>query len=679
MRRLFTIVCLFFCAEVCDAYPVEKERVIVVRSLEKLVYYAGKDGVKVKMKPGTYDLKSGWETSDVALTSTSQSGKSKPYPVKAILHFSGNDSEYDLSGAVINIHTDLIRSLGNSKVYEVFVTGSNNTITGLTTRDIGKEIPVSSAIMMQVMGDDNTIIKADLFIQGSTPYGYGHLLGKGGRQIYKAHKHSSLLVTGKNTKLLGCKVVTRAFGHGIVMQGAVNTLIENCYVEGEMRTTNEMLAETSGPAFETGFKSDYPPGKILPNEIKALAEDGVRSYPYGPLVGRKTENITVINTTVKNMRSGFDLSASLSPTIVRNCTAIGCQEKGYSIGNGGEIINSVGDAMYGPILTFVGNDITNCTVDLYLKDTISDYPPTRLAEINGAGHSIRLRNYQHSRKTVKTPIVFGESFWGDVHIYRNPEKDYSDFAGARNVTLINETGMPVLQNEFTRDCVVKQNDDSYKIEVTNAGVGGNTTKDLLNRIEIDVINQNPDMVILMVGTNDMLNSKKMLSYEEYETNLRELTKKIKSTGSDLLIMSSIPADSIYLFERHDPKLFVPDGPNVKIQKTVAIAKNISEETESYFLDLNAVFVARNIPQHNQDLFIKNFSNSSKKDGVHPTALGYHLIATHVFQFLKEKGLTDKYMKIVCFGDSITKGGGSEINRSLAKGNYPSYLQQLLNK
>ncbi len=47
-------------------------------------------------------------------------------------------------------------------------------------------------------------------------------------------------------------------------------------------------------------------------------------------------------------------------------------------------------------------------------------------------------------------------------------------------------------------------------EVLNKGVAGNNSKDLMVRVDNDVINEQPDLVIIMVGTNDMINSKKFL-------------------------------------------------------------------------------------------------------------------------------------------------------------------------
>lgn len=207
------------------------------------------------------------------------------------------------------------------------------------------------------------------------------------------------------------------------------------------------------------------------------------------------------------------------------------------------------------------------------------------------------------------------------------------------------------------------------IKVINAGVGGNTTVDLLKRVDKDVIAKKPDLVIMMVGTNDMLNTEKLIDYKTYSANLELLIKKIKSCGSKLVLMNPIPADSVYLFDRHDKSLF-KETPNEKIDKVGAIVKSLAMQNEVHFYDLNAEFKAMNLPLHNQDMFIRNQKNSGKKDGVHPTALGYRFIAQNVFHFLKENELLKPNQNIICFGDSITRGGREG-------GNYPAYLDALI--
>jgi hypothetical protein len=429
-------------------------KTLEIDSLKELAEYAQQDNVSVRLTPGVYGLKDPSMGQELDLPHYKDDQLVGDFPAAALLLFSGHNSSYDLTGAEIQLDTKLHQAFGNRKLYEVLVTGDNNLIEGLALKDVGNHAPSHSAIMLTVMGDNNTIRNADLFIRGSYPYGYGHLLGKGGGSIVPGRKHSSLLVAGKNTKLIGCKVVTRAFGHGIVMQGAVDTLIMDCYVEGETRTTDDMLAETSGPAFETGFKSMYPPGKIVPGQIKCLAEDGIRTYSYGSLVGRNTERVTVVNCTVKNMRAGVAIGSERGPSRIIGTTVVGAQERAYTLGSGGTILDCKGDAVYGPLLAFSDARVRDCIIDLKLIGTTSKYEVKRLLEINGSGHHITLRNYNGKRRSIATPIVFGESDYADIYLFRDPDVDPGKFCGAKNCTLINETGMPIIFSEWSENNAV---------------------------------------------------------------------------------------------------------------------------------------------------------------------------------------------------------------------------------
>lgn len=205
-------------------------------------------------------------------------------------------------------------------------------------------------------------------------------------------------------------------------------------------------------------------------------------------------------------------------------------------------------------------------------------------------------------------------------------------------------------------------------QVINAGVGGNNSQNLLNRLQQDVLDQEPDMVILMVGTNDMLNSKKMISYSHFESNLRKIVRAIISSECELVLMSPPPADSVYLFERHDKTLF-KESPNVKLDSVRQITSRIAATKHLKFIDLYQACKEMGIPKHNEDLFFKNQKNSRRRDGVHLTVLGYHFIGELVFSFLKENQLLSKKQKIICFGDSITRGGGSK------GGAYPTILAE----
>lgn len=434
------------------ACSVGSRKIVKVDSLEELIKYSSADSVEVRMKKGVYVF-SDKNLADELMLKRIKGGQAQDYKVAALIDFSGHKSVYHLDGVVLEIDGGMHTAFPGRHLFEIFVSGNDNVIKGLSVRDIGDDIPVSGAIMMHVAGNGNKICNVNLHIDGSYPYGYGHLLGKGANPIVKPKKHSSLLVTGMDNVLDGCNVETHAFGHGIVMQGAVNTVIRNCHVKGFMRSTDEMLAEDSGPAYDVGFKSDYPPGMILPGEMKALSEDGVRAYPSG-YNGRKTENLFVENTVVENMRSGFDFSAMGGQVKVEGCTALGCQEKGYSLPSHGQIIKSRGDAMYGPLLTFITKDITGCEVELELLPGTSPYKVERLAEIQGSGHRISLKSAEQAESGKNLPIVFGESFWADVHKFRNPSTDISVWSGAEDIELTNNTGMPVIFTRYSRNCMV---------------------------------------------------------------------------------------------------------------------------------------------------------------------------------------------------------------------------------
>ncbi len=214
------------------------------------------------------------------------------------------------------------------------------------------------------------------------------------------------------------------------------------------------------------------------------------------------------------------------------------------------------------------------------------------------------------------------------------------------------------------------------VEVLNKGVGGNSTADMLRRIERDVIDQKPDLTIIMVGTNDMFNSKKCICYKEYQKNLSEIVDRVKGCGSDVMMLSSIPADVKYLAQRHDTSKYHDKAEKMggEIRK---IVKRIARREGCHFVDLYKEFQSRDIPHHNEDIYIRNEKNCGVNDGVHPTAAGYELMGSIIGEYFTHHKLA--YTKIICFGDSITKGSGAKGGGTVTGENYPSYLNRKLNE
>lgn len=218
--------------------------------------------------------------------------------------------------------------------------------------------------------------------------------------------------------------------------------------------------------------------------------------------------------------------------------------------------------------------------------------------------------------------------------------------------------------------------DSKRFEVINRGVAGNNSSDLLQRVRKDALAEDPDLVVIMVGTNDMLNSKKLISYQEYENNYQSIIDILKTSDTEILLMSSPPVDTAYVLKRHNRKAFHEDL-NSKIFNAGRIVEKLANRNKLHFIDLHATFERLGSPNRDSCSLIINKTNYGVEDGVHPTRDGYKLIADTIFTYLKQKKLLTRKMKIICFGDSMTYGSYMKGEGTVEGDPYPAQLKSLL--
>lgn len=206
-------------------------------------------------------------------------------------------------------------------------------------------------------------------------------------------------------------------------------------------------------------------------------------------------------------------------------------------------------------------------------------------------------------------------------------------------------------------------------QIINAGIGGQNTVDLLQRIDQDCMRHQPDLTLLLVGTNDM-NSVKHVPLDQYEKNLNALARKAMQHGGKLVMMTILPAYSPHLLTRHPATFYEPEGVEGRLRQINKVVKKVAAKRKAYLVDLEFLFLAIGEIGTDKDSLLQNLANSGKTDGIHPTANGYRFIAMTIYDHLIANKLAQG--TIVCFGDSITKGDGS-INGN----NYPAYLNKLL--
>ena len=83
-----------------------------------------------------------------------------------------------------------------------------------------------------------------------------------------------------------------------------------------------------------------------------------------------------------------------------------------------------------------------------------------------------------------------------------------------------------------------------KLRITNAGIAGNTSRDLLARFDEDVVSLKPDWVSVCIGVNDVwrqfdspaIADAAVMPYE-YEKNIEQMIEKVKGKVKGIFILS----------------------------------------------------------------------------------------------------------------------------------------------
>ena len=212
--------------------------------------------------------------------------------------------------------------------------------------------------------------------------------------------------------------------------------------------------------------------------------------------------------------------------------------------------------------------------------------------------------------------------------------------------------------------------------VLNKGIAGNNSNDLVKRINRDVLAESPDLVILMVGSNDMINSRKFVSYAGFQANYQLLLDRLTSRGIQVVVMSPPPADTGYVFQRHNRQLFSQE-PNSKLDSLNRLIRQLARAYQVHYIDINQAFKQQGSPNRQAHSLIVNQANMGIPDGLHPTREGYSFIAREIYGYLKQHKLLKKSRRIICFGDSITYGAFMEGKGTTEGDTYPALLQRLL--
>jgi hypothetical protein len=334
---------------------------------------------------------------------------------------SGSNNTINLDGVYINF------PVGTCKAAHFEFSGSNNKLKGGVFEDtyqngmsevtdfggynqnrktLAKGLKGGATIT--ISGNENIIEGIKLTVRGSFPYGYGNMYGIGRGNATGLDKRCALLITGVGNTVDNCEFQHRAFGHVIYMQqNADKTLIKNTYIEGNVRPSNDAYKETNEGDLPKRFNYKMPIGAMeglpIPRDVMFnLTEDGIRAYNI-------PGSVTVENCVVKKCRGGIKLYMAKGDVKVSNSTVIDCVVEGYSVNNGGQIINCKGNAAYGPLLYMHFDKVSNQNIELTILPAPHAVGNHVFAAIKGYGHKIKLSHVEYKGEFDKTlrPIVVG--------------------------------------------------------------------------------------------------------------------------------------------------------------------------------------------------------------------------------------------------------------------------------
>jgi lysophospholipase L1-like esterase len=141
-------------------------------------------------------------------------------------------------------------------------------------------------------------------------------------------------------------------------------------------------------------------------------------------------------------------------------------------------------------------------------------------------------------------------------------------------------------------------------EYINRGISSQTTSQILERFQNDVIDLQPKCVIILAGTNDIAENNGPIFIEKIMENIVEMVEKSLKNNSKVVLCSILPANNFYW--------------NPKIQPIEKI-KQLNELIEAYCLTKKIIHI-----DYYSKMVDENFGLDKKytNDGVHPNLNGY---------------------------------------------------------
>lgn len=164
--------------------------------------------------------------------------------------------------------------------------------------------------------------------------------------------------------------------------------------------------------------------------------------------------------------------------------------------------------------------------------------------------------------------------------------------------------------------LIKKSLNAAKYEVIGAGIGGNKIYDLYLRLEDDVLNKKPDLVVIYIGVNDVWHKQTShtgTDLDKFEKFYQALISKIKSGGAKVILCTpAVIGEKKNGANEMDPEL----------DKFSEAVRQLAAKNQLPLVDLRKLFTAYDLENNTEDAA----KGVLTVDGVHLNAKGNKALA-----------------------------------------------------
>lgn len=172
--------------------------------------------------------------------------------------------------------------------------------------------------------------------------------------------------------------------------------------------------------------------------------------------------------------------------------------------------------------------------------------------------------------------------------------------------------------------LIKKELDPVKYDVIGAGIGGNKVYDLYLRMEDDVLNKKPDLVVIYIGVNDVwhkLSSRTGTDYDKFIKFYQALINKIQGNGAKIIVCTPAVIGE---------KKSGANEMDKELDKYSGAIRELATKNKLPLVDLRGLFTSYDVANNPDDL-AKGILTS---DGVHLNDKGNRAVADALLPLIK---------------------------------------------